>query len=88
MKRTVLQQEQGWTGMFTRARARGALPNGMRVVKAASEPFDIHEAGATGNILGSLQADGALIYFVEWDDRPRFAVGTMAWKIQPCQEAA
>lgn len=86
--------EKGWMGVFTRHHAEGAYANGLRVVKLREESGDITPLGTEGVILGSLDGrdldqrnpDGGVIvfaYFVEWDNRPRVAIGTIDWKIVP-----
>lgn len=82
MSEPFLRTEQGWVGIFTRAQAEGAIPNGETVVKVASEKGDGHPIGARATVLGSLSHPSAgLGYFVEWEDCPRMAVGVIAWKI-------
>lgn len=89
-----LRTEPGWSGNFTREQARGAIPNGARIVKAWCEPGDPHRVGALGTVLGSFATppeavgvaalDGRPIrhfYFVAWDDTPRVAVGLIDLKI-------
>lgn len=49
-----LKTEVGWYGVFTRRQADGAIPNGTRIVKAASEKGDSQRVGALGTVLGSL----------------------------------
>lgn len=84
--------EPGYIGAFTREHAEGALPNGARVVKRNSEEKDPRPNGSLGTVLGSI--DGSLIdtglmlrfkarymYFIEWDDAPRVAVGVIDWKV-------
>lgn len=84
--------EEGWRGGFTRHHTDGAYPNGTRIVKIRQEPNDGTPLGTGGTILGSLDGnlvneynpDGGrirYIYFVEWDNRPRTAVGVMDWKL-------
>lgn len=82
-----LREEPGWFGLFTRAQARDAIPNGARIVKKTMEPGDAHAPGELGTVIGSFWAVDprtvvdTLMYFVEWDDRPRVAVGLLAYKI-------
>jgi hypothetical protein len=79
------QHEPGWHGAFTRGQAPGAIPNGRRIVKTATEDGDTNPLGTMGTVLGSLSRpevlNGALMYFVEWDTMPRVAVGVIANKI-------
>lgn len=73
----------GYAGMFTRAQAPGAIPNGTRIVKTNSESGDSNPDGSMGTVLGSMHADElGLAYFIEWDRYPRVAVGTIALKIK------
>lgn len=93
-----LGEEDGWVGVFTRDQVEGAIPNGTRIVKARRESGDATTIGTQGTVLGSIDAaslgqqapDGTpvtYVYFVEFDSRPRVAVGIMDWKIErnPCQ---
>jgi hypothetical protein len=84
--------EPGMVGAFTRHQAEGAIPNGTRIVKARGESGDATPLGVGGVVLGSLAGghlgerapDGTLVeygYFVEFDNRPGFAVGVIDWKI-------
>ncbi len=81
----MLIETPGWTGAFTTEQAEGALPNGTRIEKTKSEPKDATPGGTPGTILGSIShpgvMNGAIMYFVEWDDRPKVAVGVMGWKL-------
>lgn len=79
-----LAEHPGYHGHFTRAQARGAIPNGARVVKAVHEPGDSHPIGALGTVLGSAaMPHGRLFYFVEWDASSRVATGCQGHKIKP-----
>jgi hypothetical protein len=75
----------GYTGAFTRNEVLGAWRNGTRVVKQKSEAGDAHPDGSLGTVLGSMAdkkfMDGLVFYFIEWDAKPRFAVGTVGWKV-------
>lgn len=65
----------------------GRYRNGMRVAKVRTEKGDIRPVGATGTVLGSIsQPKFCSLYFIEWDDTPRHAVGVVDWKVQPLQE--
>lgn len=77
--------EPGWYGSFTRDQAEGALPNGTSIVKANSQPQDATPDGMRGTILGSIANEGLLFYFVEWDNRPKMAIGCMSTKVQVLQ---
>lgn len=79
-----LREEEGWTGWFTRDHAEGALANGTRIVKSAYEDGDANPLGAKGVIVGSFRItnERPVLYFVEWEDYPRCAVGVMDWKIE------
>jgi hypothetical protein len=89
--------EPGWTGIFTRHEAAGAIPNGERIVKATFEEGDSQPIGAPGTVLGSLPTMPAIAdeakergirppdaywYFIEWDARPRWALSVVDWKIR------
>jgi hypothetical protein len=81
----VLRNYPGYAGMFTRNEARGAIPNGRRVMKTNSEAGDGTPDGALGTVLGSIVAPDTMgrlmFYFVEWDRRPRLAAGISGYKI-------
>lgn len=78
-------EEPGWVGAFTRHQDPAGLPNGTRIVKANSEPGDGTPNGTAGIVLGSFSnpkvMDGMVLYFVEWSNRPRVAVGCIAYKV-------
>lgn len=81
-----LIEEPGLVGWFTRAQAPGAIANGTRLVKCASEPGDITPVGTHGEVVGSVgpfQHDGQemLAYFVRWDDKPNVVVFAIGWKV-------
>jgi hypothetical protein len=82
-----LRTEPGWhEGVFTRERAVGALPNGIRVKKANSEESDMTKDGEEGVILGSIGFPRiGYGYFIEWDERPKHAVFTVAKKLVPLE---
>lgn len=84
-------------GGFSRYEAKGALANGTRVRKRNSEEGDATPDGTGGIILGSVngrlagvpnaEADGVTyLYFVEWDNRPKVAVGTLDKKIEEAKQ--
>lgn len=75
-------EEPGYIGAFTRDTFPGAIPSGRRVVKVKSEDGDAHDIGARATILGSIGDGNILLYFVEWDARPNYAVAVAAWKIE------
>ena len=78
-----LREEPGWYGLFTRAQAQGALPNGTRIAKCASEPGDATDDGTSGTVLGSvLDVEGRTFYFVEWAIRPRIVVAVMGHRVK------
>lgn len=83
-------EHPGYLGMFTRAQAEGAIPNGARFKKVWGEEGNGHALGAEGVVLGSLavppgegDVDCKIGYFVEWDDNPRCAVFVSDKKIAP-----
>ena len=75
--------------------ARGAIPNGTRIVKVFAEPGDANPVGTTGVVLAShavpqaelatLPAVGGavspFVYFVEWDTFLGQPVGVISVKI-------
>lgn len=80
-----LREWPGYTGMFTRNEAPGAMPNGTRVAKTRSEHGDSHPDGSLGTVLGSFREPAVYpdtFYFVEWDAGRGFAVGTLALKLR------
>lgn len=78
----LLKDRPGWTGNFTTQQAGGAIPNGTRIRKITTEHKDAHPVGSIGTVLGSLEAqEGKLLYFIEWDARPRWAVAVADFKI-------
>jgi hypothetical protein len=79
------QPEAGWIGAFTRHQEPGAIENGKRVVKTASEPGDATPDGTPGVVLGSMrEPDGArrYLYFVEWAGSTRVAVACAGNKLR------
>lgn len=89
MDMSLMVSEPGWYGMFTRNQAKGAIPNGTKIVKANSEPGDTTTDGTPGIVLGSLRAPdslgGLLFYFVEWADKPKQPIGTFGLKIRAAE---
>ncbi len=79
-----IKSHPGWHGEFTTRSAIGAYPNGSRVVKIACDPAgDENENGSVGRVLGSIQWDTSpIMYFVEWDHRPRHAFCVHAGKLE------
>jgi hypothetical protein len=70
-----LAEYPGWQGVHTREQALGALKNGTRVRKVATEPGDFHPIGSLATVLGSFSAGELGIgYFVAWDAAPHVAV--------------
>lgn len=77
-------------GAYVSGEAEGAYPNGIRILKVASEEGDGTPIGTGGFILSSLNARGiefedaprevSYFYFVKWDDFPH-PVGIQDWKI-------
>lgn len=72
--------------VYFTGQAANAIPNGQRVRKANSRPGDGHPDGSLGTVLSSMShpeiMGGVVFYFVEWDANPRFAVGTLATKVE------
>lgn len=72
----------GWVGNFTTHNAPGAIQAGGRIIKVAEEPGDTTPLRTGGNVLGSmLHPQRGILYFIEWDDKPRYAVAVIAWKV-------
>lgn len=84
------KNEPGWSGAFTRDHAKGALPNGSRIVKVMDEPGDGHKAGSLGTVLGSIRTPPDFpfryFYFIEFDNTPKRAVAVMGTKISDLNE--
>jgi hypothetical protein len=78
-------EEPGYIGAFTRDTYPGAIPSGARVVKVRSEQGDANSDGAKATVLGSVGAEGVVLYFVEWDERRGFAVAVASWKLERLQ---
>jgi hypothetical protein len=70
--------------MHTREQAPGAIPNGRKVIKIASERGDTHPVGSVATVLGSLRhPDLGFAYFVEWGGHPNMASLVVGTKIRP-----
>jgi hypothetical protein len=80
-----LIEHDGYIGIHTRQEAPGAFPNGTRIKKVTYTEGDSTEIGQKGTVLGSiavdLEEDVPYFYFVEWDWKPRHAVGIVSVKI-------
>jgi hypothetical protein len=75
----------GYIGVFTTDEAPGCWKNGTRVVKATFERGDGTPLGTMGTVLGSMfthEAGGITTYFIEWDDKPKYAVCVEAQKLK------
>jgi hypothetical protein len=83
-----LGPEAGWKGAFTRKRHPDALfDNSARIVKVTPDRSGRGvPLGAIGTVLGSTFFPGkGVVYFVEWDEMPRVAVGIGEWKLARIQ---
>lgn len=83
--RLGIHEHTGWTGAFTTRHVDGAIQNGTRVVAIGddSDELDGVPVGSMGRVLGSFRVDGLpIIYFVEWDCRPRCAFVTKEGSIE------
>lgn len=80
-----VSEHEGYFGVFTRNQYPGALPNGSRVRKLNSERGDHTTDGVSGTIMGSIGHPELpnIMYFVEWDNRPRTVIGCMDSKLEP-----
>lgn len=78
-------EEPGYIGAFTRETYPGAIPAGARVVKVQSEEGDANINGAAATVLGSIGHENVVLYFVEWDAKPGYAVAVAAFKLQAVQ---
>jgi hypothetical protein len=79
----MLGDYPGYLGVHTQDQADGALPNGTRVKKVTFEKGDSHPIGSLATVLGSLESgiEPPYLYFIEFDDMPRFAIGIASNKI-------
>ncbi len=83
----MFREYPGYTGLFSRDQADGAIPNETRISKVWSEPGDAHKIGELGTVLGSavcppkLSSEIKYLYWVEWDNMPKAAVGVIDKKI-------
>lgn len=72
----------GYIGAFTTQTVPGAMSNGTRVTKTASEAGDGAPDGTGGVVLGSVEhPDRGIGYFIEWDSTPKVAVLVVALKV-------
>jgi len=72
----------GYIGHYIEGQADGAVPNGQRVVKVADEKGDAHTLGDTATVISSYaHPELGLMYFIEWDDRPKLIVACISWKL-------
>lgn len=80
-----VHEEDGWIGSFTRRQDVNAIPNGTLIVKSWCEVGDVTPLGSKGVVLGSFShadvARGEVFYFVEWEIRPKVAVGILGRKV-------
>lgn len=83
-RRLGIRVHLGWTGVFTTLSAQGAYANGTRVVKIrCDDGGDANPVGSIGRVLGSFGVDGLpIIYFVEWDHKPKHAFACQEGKIE------
>lgn len=81
----------GLLGAHVNTTAPGAWPRNTRVKKRNSEAGDATPNGTGGRVLGSLASplelrnaypDLSYCYFVEWDDKPGIAIGTIDLKVE------
>jgi hypothetical protein len=86
----MLSLETGWHGAFTRDQVPDAkFSNGARITKVQEEKGDSTPLGTEGTVLGSLgHPKFGVGYFVEWDDKPRYAVFVIEWKLNDAKPAA
>jgi len=66
--------------------AKGAIPNGTKIVKTKFGLGDTHKVGDKGTVISSVgpaKLAGEIIYFyfVEWEDMPGLRVGIASTKI-------
>jgi len=81
----IFHEEPGYVGWFTREQAAGAWENGTTVEKIRKDPTDDHAIGERAIILGSIRNPAepglGIMYFVEWDRTPGYAVACIDWKL-------
>lgn len=83
-KRFGIKREEGWDGAFTRLRSPLAkYDNGLRIAKSIHEEGDLVKLGTLGTILGSMDWEGQVAYFVEWSNQPKRAVLVRESKVSP-----
>lgn len=77
------REHPGYFGYFSRHQhSEAKYQNGSRIKKVWGEPGDGTPLDTEGTVLGSVGfPDTGILYFVEWDNRPKFAVAVMAKKI-------
>jgi hypothetical protein len=91
LERLGVTEHDGYFGVFTRETYPGALPSGTRVRKTRFDPGDSTPEGSLGTILGSTGHPDMIekfgpFYFIEWDDKPRVAVGMAGIKLESVEE--
>lgn len=79
-----VREHPGYEGVFTdRDDERATIRRGERVMKRDSLPTDSHPDGSLATVLGSIyHPTKGVAYFVEWDDRPGFAVVILESRVQ------
>jgi hypothetical protein len=84
MKAPNIRDFPGWHGAFTDEQAPEArFKNGARVEKDVCEAGDATPVGTMGTVLGSVYVPGSgTAYFIEWDNRPRWAVFVVEVKLK------
>ena len=78
-----IREHEGWEGMFSDKQAQGAWPNGSKIVKTVFREGDLTPMGTVGTVLGSIasQSENGFLYFIEWENKLKWAVGTSDDKI-------
>jgi hypothetical protein len=77
----------GYIGAFTKNEAPQCYRNGTRIRKTVHQEGDATPVGGRGTVLGSIfHPELGGFYFVEWDHKPKVAVGVAAVKIGLLEE--
>ena len=82
LKALGFKHHDGYETMFPDSQADGAWPNGTTVIKVNAEDGDITKNGMPGIVMGSIGAEGLIMYFIEWQNNLRHVIGCVAGKLE------